>query len=97
MWKTRSTYRIFVRKYVGKCPVSELRRRWGGITLRLTSVMSVELGQDFVQWCSFLLALLNLWAFSVTVLLNPLKPSDGYMYHLFYKSITLHFVFMGLV
>jgi hypothetical protein len=26
-----------------------------------------------------------------------LRPSDDYMYHLLYQSVTLHFVFMGLV
>jgi hypothetical protein len=28
---------------------------------------------------------------------NPLKPSGVYMYHLLYESVTLHFVFVGLV
>jgi hypothetical protein len=28
---------------------------------------------------------------------NPLKPSGDNMYHLLYRSVILHFVFMGLV
>jgi hypothetical protein len=30
-------------------------------------------------------------------LLNPLKPSGNYMYHLLYQSVIVHSVFMGLV
>jgi hypothetical protein len=30
-------------------------------------------------------------------LLNHLKLSGDYMYHLIYQSVTLHYVFMGLV
>jgi hypothetical protein len=28
---------------------------------------------------------------------NPLKPRGNYMYHLLYRSVTLHFVFVGFV
>jgi hypothetical protein len=59
---------------------------------------TTEAWQETLNRCETSLNVYLLTMYSEAIMcFNPLKPSGNYVYHLFYQTVTLHFVFMGFV